>query len=200
MPWPNSRNISLNGTWRAAFSIMRVTVSASPISSGGRSWPKGTDHESHIHKQSSAVLEIDRMRMRLALTLGRIRPVLALEGERVVGPRGLDDRHALLEELAVARVFVALAVPRAGRLRARHGRVVLEPARLVAAHERDVEPATEQMIQSRRVLGHAERVVRGQHVAELIDPEPRAVPAEEHRHEARVLTELESLDLQVVFG
>ena len=149
---------------------------------------------------AAAVLQIDRMWVWLALALRRIRPVLALERERVVGPGRLDDGHALLEQLAVARVLVALAVPRPGRLGARHRRVVLEPARLVAAHERDVEPATEQMIQSRRVLGHAERVVRGQHVAELIDPEPRAVPAEEHRHEARVLTELESLDLQVVFG
>src|SRR5262249_48987378 len=64
---------------------------------------------------AAAVLQIDRMRVRLALALERVRPVLALERERVMGPRGLDDRHALLEELAVLRVLVALAVPRAGR-------------------------------------------------------------------------------------
>src|SRR5215475_932181 len=114
---------------------------------------------------AAAVLQIDRMRMRLALALGRVRPVLALERERVVGPCGLDDRHALLEELAVLRVLVALAVPRAGRLGARDRRVVLEPARLVAAHERDVEPAAEQMIERGGVLGYAQRVVRGQYVA-----------------------------------
>src|SRR5499426_4518325 len=92
---------------------------------------------------AAAVLQIDRMRVRLALALERVRPVLALERERVMGPRGLDDRHALLEELAVLRVLVALAVPRAGRSGARHRRIVLEPARLVAAHERHVEPAAE---------------------------------------------------------
>src|SRR5262252_3188135 len=54
---------------------------------------------------AAAVLQIDRMRVRLALALGRVHPVLALERERVVAPRGLDDRHALLEELAVPRVL-----------------------------------------------------------------------------------------------
>src|SRR6267142_3292334 len=136
--------------------------------------------------------------MRLALSLRWIRPVLALERERVVGPGGLDDGHALLEELTVARVLVTLAIPRPGRLGAEDGGVVLEPARLVAAHERDVEPAAEQMIEGGRVLGDAERIVRGQHVAKLIDPKARAVLAEEHRHQPRVLPELEPLDLQVM--
>ena len=140
------------------------------------------------------------MGMRLALALGRIRPVLALERERVVGPGRLDDGHALLEELAVPRVLVALAIPRPGGLGPGDGSIVLEPARLIAAHERDVEPAPEQMIERGRVLGHAERIVRGQHVAELVDPETRPVLAEEHRHEPRILTELEPFDLQVMLG
>jgi hypothetical protein len=46
----------------------------------------------------------------------------------------------------------------------------------------------------------AQRIVRGQHVAELVDAQTRAVRAEEHRHEARILTELEPLDLQVMLG
>src|SRR5690348_16027950 len=92
---------------------------------------------------AAAVLQIERMGMRLALALGRIRPVLALERERVVGPGRLDDGHALLEELTVSRVLVALAIPRPGGLGPGDGLIVLEPARLIAAHERDVEPAPE---------------------------------------------------------
>ncbi len=63
---------------------------------------------------AAPVLEIDGMLVGLALTVGRERPVLALERERVARPRGLDDGHALLEQLAVHPVFVGLPVPRAG--------------------------------------------------------------------------------------
>ena len=80
----------------------------------------------------------------------------------------------------------------------RTARVVLEPARLVAAHEGDVEPPAEQMIERGRVLGHAQRIVRGQHVAELVDAQPRPMLPQEHRHQPRVLAELEALDLQVM--
>jgi hypothetical protein len=48
------------------------------------------------------------------------------------------------------------------------------------------------------VLGHTQRIVGGQHVAELVDAQARTVLAKEHRHEPGVLAELEALDLQVV--
>ena len=38
----------------------------------------------------------------------------------------------------------------------------------------------------------------GQDVAELVDAETRGVLAEEHRHEARVLPQLEALDLEMM--
>ena len=47
-----------------------------------------------------------------------------------------------------------------------------------------------------RVFGHAEGIVRGQHVAELIDAQARAVLAEEHRHGAGGLADLEALGPQ----
>ena len=149
---------------------------------------------------AAAVLQIHGMLVRLAMALGRKRPVLALVRERVVRPRRLDDGHALLEQLPVHRVLGGLPVPRARRLHAGNGGVVLEPARLVAAHERDVEAAVEQVIEGGGVLGHAQRIVGGQHVAELVDAQPRPVLAEEHRHEPGVLPQLEPLDLQVVLG
>src|SRR5262245_36585396 len=151
-----------------------------------------------VGAHAAPVLQVDRVLVRLPLALRGKRPVLAPEREGVLLPGRLDDRDAFLEELAVPRVIVAPAVPRSGRLRPGDGRVVLEPARLVAAHERHVEPAAEQVVERRGVLGHAQGIVGGQDVAELIDAQSRAVLAEEHRHEARVLTELEALDLQVV--
>src|SRR5262249_40890591 len=118
--------------------------------------------------------------------------------EGIPRPGRLDDRDALLEKLPVKRVLVAPAVPRAGGLHPGDGGVVLEPARLVAAHERDVEPAAEQMVERRGGLAHTQGIVGGQDAAELVDAQARPVLAEEHRHEPGVLSQLEALDLQVV--
>src|SRR5262249_27748263 len=147
-----------------------------------------------------AVLHVDRVVVGLALVLGGERPVLALERERVVGPRGLDDGHALLEQLAVGAVLVGAAVPRTGGLGAADGGVVLEPARLVAAHEGHVEPPAEQVVEGGGVLGHPQRVVRRQHVAELVDAQARPVLAEEHRHQPGILAQLEAFHLEAVLG
>src|SRR5438552_13716895 len=54
------------------------------------------------------------------------------------------------------------------------------------------------MVEGRRVLRDAKRIVRGQDVPELVDAELRRVLSEEHRHQARVLAELETLDLEVM--
>src|SRR6266850_2480597 len=89
-----------------------------------------------VGAHATAVLQIDGMLVRLLLAVWWKRPVLALERERVARPRRLDDRHALFEQLAVVGVLDALAVPGPGGLGPGHGHVVLEPSRLVAAHER----------------------------------------------------------------
>jgi uncharacterized protein YgfB (UPF0149 family) len=56
------------------------------------------------------------------------------------------------------------------------------------------------MVHGGDVLGHAQRIVRGRDEAAGDDPQPLRVPAEPHRHQPRIVRDLEALDLQVMLG
>ena len=54
-------------------------------------------------------------------------------------PGCFNDLHTFLEQLAIDLILGHLAVPRAGGLDPWHRYVVLEPARLIATYEGNVE-------------------------------------------------------------
>ena len=126
----------------------------------------------------------------------RTRPV----AKGVLGPGFLDDRHAFFKHPPVEQVGGLFFIPVADRLDARPGGIVLDPARLIAAHEGDVEPALQHMIHHGHILGHPQRVVGVEHIAQHVNAQPLGMLADEHAQQARAAGRLHTLDLQVMLG
>src|SRR5262249_46881601 len=63
---------------------------------------------------------IDQMVVGVVLSCRWERPVFPLVREGIMAPGGLDNRHTLLEQLAVDLIFSRFAVPRTGSLYTRH--------------------------------------------------------------------------------
>ncbi len=88
-----------------------------------------------------AVLRISRVACRTSI--GGKFPVFALVAEDVVGPRLLDDLHALLEQRAVAGILrvPGLNIVGGGRADPFLCCIGIDPARVIAAREAAIEPA-----------------------------------------------------------
>ena len=138
--------------------------------------------------------------MRVCGAGGRELPELAPVAKGVLGPGFLDDRHAFFKHPPVEQVGGLFFIPVADRLDARPGGIVLDPARLIAAHEGDVEPAVQHVIHHGHILGHPQRVVGVEHIAQHVDAQPLGMLADEHAQQTGAAGRLHTLDLQVVLG
>ena len=103
----------------------------------------------------------------------RILVVLALEAERLVAPRQLQEAEDLFESLAIDAVGFALVA--GGRGHVDLLRHLVEPARLVTAREADERPALGQLIQPCDFEREPQRIPPGQHVADRADLDPFGV-------------------------
>src|SRR4029453_8090458 len=117
----------------------------------------------------------------------------------VVTPGRLDDIYTFLDQLAIDIILCHLAVPRAGGLRPLYRYIVLEPARLIATHEGDVEATAKHVVQGCGMFRHAQWVMRRENVTELVYAQTLGLHTHIHGHEAWILAQFKTLDLQVMF-
>ena len=131
---------------------------------------------------------------------GRDLPELALEGEHLLGPALLDDLEAFLEGGAVGGVDLVVLV-RQGALDA--VRVLghdVDPAALVAAREAGIGAPARHVVEHGDVLGHADRVRRRQHDAELAHADALGLHGDVEVEQDGVVGDLEALDVEMVLG
>ena len=76
----------------------------------------------------------------------------------------------------------------------------VHPAPLVAAREAGVGPAPGHPVQHGDVLRHPDRVLGGEHDAELAHPDALGLEPHEQVEEHGVVGDLEALQVEVVFG
>jgi hypothetical protein len=76
----------------------------------------------------------------------------------------------------------------------------VDPAALIAARETGVGAAAAHVIEHRDILGDADRIVGGQHDAELTDADALGLHGDVEIEQHRVVGELEALDVEVVLG
>ena len=132
--------------------------------------------------------------------VGRDLPGVALVLDHVLGPALANDVEVLFEGGAVRGVdLVVLTGPRtvdAVNL-LREG---VDPAALIAARKAGQRASARHMVEHRDVLGDANRVMRGQHDAELADADALGLHRQVEVEHDRVGRELETLNVEVVLG
>ena len=138
--------------------------------------------------------------MRVNEVPGRKGPELAFVRESLVGQRLGHDLDEFREIAPVEVVVRRVLGPWPHRLQFRPDLEVLHPARLVAAYQTYAEPPAEHVVHGGDLLGGGEGIVRGGHEAARDDPHGLRMLSEPHRHERRIVRDLEAFDLQVVLG
>ena len=76
----------------------------------------------------------------------------------------------------------------------------VDPAALVAAREAGVGAPARHVVEHGDVLGDADRVLGGQHDAELADPDALGLHPDEEVEQHGIGRQLEALDVEVVLG
>ncbi len=105
---------------------------------------------------------------RRAFLRRRILIVLALETERLVAPRQLQEAEHLFEGFAIDAV--ALALVAGGGADVNLLRHLIQPAGLIAAREADERAPLGQLIEPRDFERQAQRIPSGQHVSDRTRP------------------------------
>src|SRR5262249_2167360 len=135
---------------RGLEAVRKATIQGDGVlqRSGGNT--HGTDGSIRI--DALPIFRIDRLVMGILLPYHREMPIFPLISERIMTPGCLNNIYALLEQLAIDLILGHLAVPRTGGLDPWHHYVVLEPARLIAAYESNVEATAQHVVQGRGML------------------------------------------------
>ncbi len=127
-------------------------------------------------------------------------PERAVDGQHLLRPAFLDDAEVLLEGETVRVVDLVVLVRQRAVNAVRLLRHDIYPAPLVAAREPRIGAAAGHVVEHGDVFGHADRVRRRQHDAELSDPDALGLHREVEIEQHRIVRELETLDVEVMLG